>query len=299
MFHAVGDRRDDPRRDLVQSVDASLFESQVRYLKLRYRLVAASELLEAATARRRGERFPLALTFDDDLPSHVAITAPILRRHRVPATFFLCGAGLAGPHRFWWERLQALFDAGGLTRPMLDTLGLPNPAGDKAERLTRLDRLAEAIEEMKPDDRAALDRRLESLLGPDPPGSGLRGHQVKELADHGFEIGFHTQTHDRLTQLTPMQLGRALRDGRAELGSHVGYEPSVLAYPHCRADARVATAAAEAGYTYAFTCSPGPVGAGTNPMLMPRLIPSSRSTGHLAAQAVRALFRRAVPNHGA
>ncbi len=300
VFHAVGESRDDPRRDLVQSVSASLFESQVRYLKSRYRLVAASELIEATATRRRGERFPVALTFDDDLPCHVAIAGPILRHHGVPATFFLCGAGLAGPHRFWWERLQELFDAGRLTTAVLAQVGLRDLVGSSSRKpLTRLDRVAGAVEAMAPDDRRTLARRLESLLGPDPSDSGLRAPQVRELAAQGFEVGFHTRRHDPLPQLTQPSLDKALREGRADLGEHLGYEPTVLSYPHCRANERVARAAREAGYAYAFTGGAKPVTPATNPMLMPRLLPASRSTGHLATQVAAALHRGSKPSDGA
>ena len=54
----------------------------------------------------RGEPFPLAITFDDDLRSHVELALPILPVAGAPATFFLTGASLQGPASFWWERLD-------------------------------------------------------------------------------------------------------------------------------------------------------------------------------------------------
>src|SRR5207247_613080 len=54
MYHRVGDPAGDPSRELVPSLGRQLFESQLRYLGRRYRVVRASELLEAGLARGRG-----------------------------------------------------------------------------------------------------------------------------------------------------------------------------------------------------------------------------------------------------
>lgn len=51
-------------------------------------------------ARRPGERFRLALTFDDDLSSHHRLVAPLPREFGMPATFFPAGATLDGPVAF-------------------------------------------------------------------------------------------------------------------------------------------------------------------------------------------------------
>ena len=54
----------------------------------------------------------MAITFDDDLRSHVDFAAPLLARVGATATFFLSGSSLDDPNRFWWERLQEAFDRG-------------------------------------------------------------------------------------------------------------------------------------------------------------------------------------------
>ena len=81
----------------VTSVDA--FAMHMRYLHRAYRVVGAGEVLEATMERRRGAKFPVAVTFDDDLPSHEHVVMPVLVDLKVPATFFVGGRGL-GPGRF-------------------------------------------------------------------------------------------------------------------------------------------------------------------------------------------------------
>ena len=92
VYHRIGDPPGDPDRELVPARGTAQFESELRHLKKHYRLVPASRLLEAAAGRRRGERFPVSITFDDDLSSHVEVAMPILERQGLPATFLVGGA---------------------------------------------------------------------------------------------------------------------------------------------------------------------------------------------------------------
>ena len=135
-YHRISDPQGDPERELVPPLGIKGFEAHVRYLNRHCRLVRASELLEAARERRRGEPFPVAITFDDDLPSHVQGAMPVLERHGAPATFFLCGASLERPFAFWWERLQRAWDRGRVDRAdapgARGRRGRPRAADDQA-----------------------------------------------------------------------------------------------------------------------------------------------------------------------
>ena len=107
---------------IVPAITAATLERHVRHLRRSYLLVPASQLHGAMLARRRGRPIPIAVTFDDDLASHLEVAAPLLRRLACPATFFLTGAGLDRAHGFWWQRLQAAADRGLDPRPALRAL---------------------------------------------------------------------------------------------------------------------------------------------------------------------------------
>ena len=94
---------------------------------------------------------------------------------------------------------------------------------------------------------------LSQLIGEDPPAYRLTRSQVRELARAGFEIGFHTRDHRPLPELADDELARALRrrTGRAR-GGRGAPVARTIAYPHGRADERVAAAARAAGYTDGF-----------------------------------------------
>jgi peptidoglycan/xylan/chitin deacetylase (PgdA/CDA1 family) len=278
VYHGLAAATGDAQ--LVPPHGVALFRAQLAHLEAHYRVVRASDLLHAAATRRRGQRLPVAITFDDDLRSHVDLAAPILRSQRLPATFFLCGRSLDGPNAFWWERLQRALD-----------LGLVTPAdvlGPQLDGATRTE-LGEAIERLDPEERDAVSERLQALVGPDPQTSGLRTDHVRDLVRAGFEIGFHTYRHDPLPGLDEQRLVAAMTTGRQRLAEVVSRPLELLAYPHGRADTRVTSAARAAGYRQAFTTVERASGATTDKMLIGRFSPSLVSVRHFSSQIVKIL----------
>ncbi len=79
------------------------------------------------------------------------------------------------------------------------------------------------------------------------------------LAGEGWEIGSHTRTHPRLTQVSDEQLADELAGSRSDCERELGGCRSI-AYPYGDHDARVVAAARAAGYE----------AAGTLPARLPR-----------------------------
>ena len=282
MYHSVEHRAGDPARELVPPHHADVFERQVRHLRRHYRIVPAADLHAEARSRRRGQRFPVAITFDDDLACHVDVSLPILSRHGATATFFLSGASLERPFAFHYERLQRAYDE-----------DLPDVAsvvlGKAGSEPRPIHELGLAMENMSPHDRDGASARLAAALGPDPPTAGIRAAQVRALADAGMTVGFHTRRHDSLAWLDDDQLGDALTVGRDELTEAAGRPLTVIGYPHGRADERVAAAARAAGFTSGFTTRHEAVTPLSDELLQGRVGPSLRSSGALSIQLALAL----------
>jgi peptidoglycan/xylan/chitin deacetylase (PgdA/CDA1 family) len=279
VYHRLDDRQEDRRANLVAALGAGLFEAQLGHLQRRYRVVPVSELAAAAQDRRRGERIPVSITFDDDLPSHVRVAMPILREAGAPAAFFLSGGSLSAPFAFWWERLQIAYDRG-----LLEAVELKEWAGTSGESadVPGIRTVARAIEAMPSERRERVADALLERLGSDPPDVGLRAADVRTLTEAGFEVGFHTLRHDPLTQLDDEGLSRAMVDGRSELNALLPVPTKMISYPHGKADARVAKAAREAGYRFGFTTVAETVRDETDPLLIGRVYPTYGSSGQFA-----------------
>jgi peptidoglycan/xylan/chitin deacetylase (PgdA/CDA1 family) len=282
LYHRIGERAGDPDGELNPALPARLFRAQLRHLARRYRPVPVSRLRAAATDRRPGERFPVAVSFDDDFAEHVGYALPCLRDAGLPGAFFLTGAALDGPAEFWWDTLQRAVDAG---MDPAEALG-GDPGGPDPRPLHRA---AAAIEAMPGEERAAIHERLARRAGPAPPDAGLRAQAVSQLAAAGQEIGFHTLRHDRLPELDDGSLASALRDGRRAVAEAAGAPVAMLAYPHGAADRRVAQAARDAGFAAAFTVRPEAVTPESDALLLGRVEAPFDSVGRLALRLVRTL----------
>ena len=270
-YHGIGETNDPGPLDLNLGVER--FDQQVRYLKEHYKLVRASELLPAARARRRGGRIPVAITFDDDLHSHLALAKPVLDRIGAPGTFFLCGSSLDRPLTFWWDRLERAVAARLTDEAECAISSPPGRAGSQPVRggcgRSRPTSSSSTRRPRRP------VRALEARLGPDPETAGLRHDDVRALSSGGrHEIGFHTHSHYNLTILDDAQLAAELTEGRAEVMAAAGQPVTSIAYPGGRWNHRVLAAAREAGFELGLTCDPIPTFPDSDPIHVGRLVPA-------------------------
>jgi peptidoglycan/xylan/chitin deacetylase (PgdA/CDA1 family) len=268
VYHGIG-TRGGAAALLAAEVPPAAFTRQLAFLAERFRVVPLAELVDAVAARGRGERFPVAITFDDDLASHTETAAPALRAARLPATFFLTGASLEQPQPFWWDDLAQVIDTGALAPERIQALPAALVDAARTGASGGVAALARAVEQLEPERRAGLARVLRDLAGA-PGERGLRTEDVRGLVRSGFEIGFHTRRHDPPVSLDDEAVAAAFQDGRDALEAVAETPLERLAYPHGRADGRVATFARDAGFVEAYTGAAAPVLPDADPFLLPR-----------------------------
>jgi peptidoglycan/xylan/chitin deacetylase (PgdA/CDA1 family) len=278
VYHSVAGRDGDSAAELVPPHGVGSFRAQMRLARRCFEIVPASELVPAMTRRPRGGRFPLAVTFDDDLSSHKT-AATILRQLGMTGTFFLTGATLGGPSSFWWQLLQACYDR-GLGTPAAATAGL-DPGG--------LHDVALAVQLTTRAQRDIVRAHLLELIGGAEAEPGLHADEVRSLVAGGAEIGFHTLHHDYLPNVPDEALDAAVSEGRDRLESAANRVVATIAYPHGGADARVAAAARRAGFAYGFTGNPAAITLGDDNLLLARIEPPRGEAGRFGMRVVRHL----------
>jgi peptidoglycan/xylan/chitin deacetylase (PgdA/CDA1 family) len=278
VYHSIADHDGEPAFELVPPHGVSSFRRHMRLARACFEIVPASELVPAMRRRRRGGRFPLAVTFDDDLSSH-RVAVDILLELRLTATFFLTGATLDHPHSFWWQLLQACYDR-GVSAP---ARGITDADG------TDIHTVALRIQGMPRGERHRVSARLRELLGGSEPELGLQAEDVRALAAAKLEIGFHTRHHDYLPALSDEALEVAVSDGRHRLESVAGATIRTIAYPHGGADGRVADAARRAGFRFGFVGEPSAIAPGDDPLLLARIEPPRAGAGRFGMRIARHL----------
>jgi peptidoglycan/xylan/chitin deacetylase (PgdA/CDA1 family) len=246
VYHRVG-APVPPDCEIVSSVPVDVFRGHLQALGEFVKLVTLDEVLTDdgwRSSNLDGRRPAVAVTFDDDLPSHTTDALPVLRELNVPSTFFLSGRSGHGLGPYWFQQLEALLVARGNARTAA-LLGLASISSAS---------LALACE------RDANMRRRVVELAADVPAPGiLEPHGVAALAAAGMTIGFHTVDHCTLPGMDDAALSDALTRGREQLVAAAGAPLRYFAYPYGKADARSAAAVHRAGFDAAFTGRPEPL----------------------------------------
>jgi len=108
----------------------------------------------------------------------------------------------------------------------------------------------------------------------------LNCEQIESMARRGIEFGSHTCTHARLTDLGDDKLGDEVCRSRQVIEAALHRPVMHFCYPYGAWDARVARAAADAGYATAVTTRRGRARAGLDLLMLPR-VKISKGTGNL------------------
>lgn len=277
MHHRVGPVAGDHHAEFVPAVSTAALAAQLAFLRRHFRLVSAGDLLDAVGARGPRARIPLAVTFDDDTACHLEHAAPVLRAHGAPATFFLNGMGLDAPHPYWWEWLQAARDRGAPWDDLLPADARAQLGADPAAWEVSL-----VVEALSPAERARLAAAWQARAG-SVREPGLRAAGIAALAAQGFEVGFHGAHHEPMSLLDDAALEAELTRPPVFAGA------TTLAYPHGKADARVADAARAHGFTAGFTVEPRAVTPDEDPLLLGRVDGATEDLAGFAWQLARAL----------
>ena len=81
----------------------------------------------------------------------------------------------------------------------------------------------------------------------------LNKSQIKKLADAGWEIGFHTTSHNNLSKLGEHELIKEISQGKDELEKDLGIKFKYFAYPSGMYNKDIKRVSQEAGFDAAFT----------------------------------------------
>ncbi|HET9707462.1 MAG TPA: polysaccharide deacetylase family protein [Gemmatimonadales bacterium] len=114
---------------------------------------------------------------------------------------------------------------------------------------------------------------------------------LEEMKDAGFEVGSHTLSHAHLPGLSDEALREELWDSRMRIRERLG-RCETLAYPFGEWSQRVAAAAADCGYSYAFSLPTKSGQRHATPLSIPRINVDYRDSGFRFAAKLSSSGRR-------
>jgi peptidoglycan/xylan/chitin deacetylase (PgdA/CDA1 family) len=275
LYHRVATVDPDPFH---LCLTPDVFHTHVRALREHCRPMPLRTLVQSA---RQGNLPPraVAVTFDDGYLDNLTNASPILQECEVPATFFLTTDRLDTLHEFWWDTLTRIVldestgaDAvelpfGGRFRFPLDSI---------EQRLRALLAVHGALRRLQQRDRESLLHAVVAQLSntKTPVGAArpMVVAEVRTLADRpGHDIGLHTVHHLSLPVQTAEVQYAEIADCRLALERALSRRLTTLAYPFGEVDASTVAAATAAGIDVALCAGGGPMHAGCNPLMLPRV----------------------------
>jgi len=216
------------------------FEAHLRLLRRYARLIPISQFVTELVAGHL-KKGSVAITFDDGYADNVQTALPILRQHDVPAAFYLVGRSVGSNREFWWDDLERclLEPVQVPSRLTVDLKGdaLDIDVGvDPSGRKQLFDKLWSQCKSLSGGERDELIDTLREWAGVSsqarPSHRPLNEAEVISLAGEPLaEIGAHTDSHPRLSDLAPAEQRSEIVDGRNRLESLIGRQIDGFAYP--------------------------------------------------------------------
>jgi peptidoglycan/xylan/chitin deacetylase (PgdA/CDA1 family) len=254
------------------AVDERTFAELTAYIAQAYRPTA----LECASPRELSDRVRVVLTFDDGWVDNATVVFPIVARHAVPITIFVCPAVVGKTAPFWPERVAALMKM----------------RHDRADE-SKISAVVEQLKGLSPIAREQFITKLSEGCAHSPElhsiDATMSWLQITALHCAGVSFGSHTSTHQILTRV-PAEVARwEVSNSKQEIETALRSACGVLAYPNGNCSPEVRSIVAQAGFRRAVVTKRAAWTADSDPLAIPRLTvyqdeivgPSGRFSPHL------------------
>ena len=270
MYHRVAEGVSDPWS---LCVSPARFDEQLQALGQWAELVSLSELADPVAARRRA----ITVTFDDGYADNFHAALPALKRHGVPATFFISTGPVLSQREYWWDALEQLVLCGEV---LPDRLILPGGghAIATADREALYHALWRRIGKMGPVEQQdaidSLGRQIGRTATTRPSHRPMTAQEVAAFGREGeglFTIGGHTCDHIRLPLLSPQEQARQIGENKRQLEEMTGRRIADFSYPYGDHDRCTVRAVRDAGFVRACTTGGGAIREGADAYRLPRI----------------------------
>ncbi|MGH6648978.1 polysaccharide deacetylase family protein [Aquabacterium sp.] len=178
----------------------------------------------------------LSITFDDGYQDNYTTALPILKRHGLKATFFVCSGYLNNGLMFNDVILESL-RACQAKELDLSWLGLGLlPVYDLAAKRQASQKILDTVKYLPFNEREHACDRLWQIASPSEarPQLMMTDEQIRDLAAQGMTIGGHTHTHPILSRVDLDSARQDIALNRRLLAGLIGHEPTIFAYPNGR-----------------------------------------------------------------
>jgi peptidoglycan/xylan/chitin deacetylase (PgdA/CDA1 family) len=238
-YHGVN--RDGNTRYNGRHISEKVFDQHLSYFSKKFEVVSLDEIFRMKRENHQPARKTIAITFDDGYENNYSSAFPLLKKHNLPATFFVSSFCLSDPEAILWADLVDILREevpdieirhGGYIFRRQGRYHLVD-AGKK-----RI--LIEYVKGMNKRERDAFLAYLYSafpvekiLKSADPSSYRLMSRsQVAEIAASGLvEIGSHSHSHFNLANIPAAEAKAEIETSQKLLAETCGTLIRSIAYP--------------------------------------------------------------------
>jgi len=234
MYHRFGKTSDE------RVMDIDVFEKQICILKKKFTLIAMSELIDCG---KKGNRLPansVIITIDDGYSDFYDVAFPVLKKYHAPATLYVTHDFVDGTSWMWPDKVEYIVKNTSTTAYSLNESDINiqasfNSSSEKSQAWNDIaDYCLTLSEEKKTEYISQLSRELDVDLPDLAPAeyNAVSWDNIKEMSACSIDIGGHTMTHPKLTQVTEADLNFEIAGSRELLQSATQQEINSFAYPN-------------------------------------------------------------------
>ena len=212
---------------------SSGFDRQMAMLKNAFNVLPLHEAvmrLKAGTLPARAA----CITFDDGYADNLTLATPILKKHGLPATFFIATAYLNGGRMFNDTVIEAIRHS-PLKSLDLESIGLGHfEIADNAAKAKAIGQILPQVKYLPLDEREQTVARIAQLAqcGPLPNNLMMTTEQLQAWHAAGMEIGGHTARHPIIAKLDANTVRQEISDGKTFLEQTLNTRIRLFAYPN-------------------------------------------------------------------
>jgi peptidoglycan/xylan/chitin deacetylase (PgdA/CDA1 family) len=245
----------------------------LRVLSCHYRFVSLTDAVDMLAGRVPARPYCAVLTFDDGYRNNLTHALPILRRHGVPATFFLATGHIDQRRPFWFDRLDYALQhlPAGAHELRVGARIFRIDATDGAALRASYKRLRDQEKAQVRHDTAMLHdmdalaamleaqsgQRLADIFEHDDWTAVMTWDDVRAAAGPDVSFGSHTVDHIRLSFVDAETMQDQLRRSKTRIEAETKRACRHFCYPNGSVDVRAAEAARACGYEAAVTTDEG------------------------------------------
>lgn len=252
MYHSVADRDSREWVDPRWTMSAADFEGQLDFLSRERRVISLEQLISDIQERRPIPAGTVVLTFDDGYRDNLTVVAPLLRRYKLPASFFIPTSYMDEGNNMWVDKVYNAFRL--RTRHSLQLALLGEEAitlGSQAQARATFHRLNDLLIYIPHPEREQVVEEIIAQLQPSQltPRLVMNWEELRRLRRDFPEItiGAHTSGHDPLDHTERQTIVSEVDQSLCDLKREADISAKLFSFPYSRSSDVSRAYLAEAG----------------------------------------------------